>query len=130
MNTVPCNQITFEDGIVLDAPIESYRLNQPTLSDMIGKGADFTLNTHEKKARRIATLLAGYMRDNLTQDEHDELDLWVGASDKNMRLFEELTEENRIQLALQILNDPQFTKKPSIIQCIKNIINTLFNLNR
>jgi len=62
-------------------------------------------NSHEKKARRIATLLAGYMRDNLTPAEHDELDEWVGASDKNMRLFEELTDERRVQLALEILND-------------------------
>lgn len=62
-------------------------------------------NSHEKKARRIATLLAGYMRDNLTPAEHDELDEWVGASDKNMRLFEELTDERRVQLALELLND-------------------------
>jgi hypothetical protein len=59
------------------------------------------------KARRIATLLAGYMRDNLTQEQHDELDEWVGASDKNMRLFEELTDESKIALALQILNDEE-----------------------
>lgn len=61
--------------------------------------------SHEHKARRIATLLAGYMRDNLTPPEHDELDEWVGASDKNMRLFEELTDERRVQLALELLND-------------------------
>jgi hypothetical protein len=59
------------------------------------------------KARRIATLLAGYMRDNLTQQEHDELDEWVGASDKNMRLFEELTDESRVAAALCILNDEE-----------------------
>src|SRR5688500_18936828 len=62
-------------------------------------------NSNEKKARRIATLLAGYMRDNLTPAEHDELDEWVGASDKNMRLFEELTDERKVQLALDLLND-------------------------
>jgi hypothetical protein len=62
---------------------------------------------HHIKARRIATLLAGYMRDNLTQEQHDELDEWVGASDKNMRLFEELTDESKIALALQILNDEE-----------------------
>jgi hypothetical protein len=59
------------------------------------------------KARRIATLLAGYMRDNLTQQEHDELDEWVGASDKNMRLYEELTDESRVAAALQLLNDEE-----------------------
>jgi transmembrane sensor len=62
-------------------------------------------NSTEKKARRIATLLAGYMRKNLTPAEHDELDEWVGASDKNMRLFEELTDERNLKKALEIFND-------------------------
>ena len=64
---------------------------------------------HEQKARRIATLLAGYMRDTLTPAEHDELDEWVGASDRNMRLFEELTDENRVRSALELLNDQNAT---------------------
>lgn len=62
-------------------------------------------NSKEQKARRIAALLAGYMRDTLTPAEHDELDEWVGASDRNMRLFEELTDEKRVQLALELLKD-------------------------
>jgi hypothetical protein len=62
-------------------------------------------NSKEQKARRIASLLAGYIRDSLTPAEHDELDEWVGASDRNMRLFEELTDEKRLQLALELLND-------------------------
>jgi hypothetical protein len=62
---------------------------------------------HHIKAKRIATLLAGYMRDNLTPAEHDELDEWVGASDKNMKLFEELVDESRLTLALAILNDEE-----------------------
>jgi hypothetical protein len=62
---------------------------------------------NEEKAKRIATLLAGYMRHNLTPQEQDELDEWVGASDKNMRLYEELTDERRVALALQILNDEE-----------------------
>jgi hypothetical protein len=63
--------------------------------------------SHHIKAKRIATLLAGYMRDNLTPAEHDELDEWVGASEKNMRLFEELTDESRVALALAVLNDEE-----------------------
>jgi hypothetical protein len=59
------------------------------------------------RARRIATLLAGYMRDNLTPQEQDELDEWVGASDKNMSLFEELVDEDRVALALAVLNDEE-----------------------
>jgi ferric-dicitrate binding protein FerR (iron transport regulator) len=66
-------------------------------------------NSKEQRARRIASLLAGYIRDTLTPAEHDELDEWVGASDKNMRLFEELTDEKRIQLALELLNDNKET---------------------
>jgi transmembrane sensor len=66
-------------------------------------------NSKERKARRIASLLAGYIRDSLTPAEHDELDEWVGASDRNMRLFEELTDEKRIELALELLNDKQET---------------------
>jgi hypothetical protein len=65
------------------------------------------INTHEKKARRIATLLCGYMRHTLTPSEHDELDQWVGASDKNMRLFEELSDESRVSAALKLLNDEE-----------------------
>ncbi len=59
---------------------------------------------HEAKARRIASLLTGFLKETLTQAEYDELDLWVGASDTNMRLFEEITDERRVELALQFLN--------------------------
>jgi hypothetical protein len=62
---------------------------------------------NEEKARRIATLLAGYMRKTISPQEQDELDEWVGASDKNMRLFEELIDESRVTLALAILNDDE-----------------------
>jgi hypothetical protein len=63
--------------------------------------------SHHIKAKRIATLLCGYMRDSLTPQEHDELDEWVGASDKNMRLFEELSDESRVLAALALLNDEE-----------------------
>lgn len=63
--------------------------------------------THESKARRLATLLAGYMRGTLNEEEHNELDEWVGASDKNMKLFEELTDKGNVNLALKILNEDQ-----------------------
>jgi inactivated superfamily I helicase len=60
---------------------------------------------HREKAKTIATLLAGYMRKNLSQDDLCELHEWAGASDKNHRLFNELTDPKRVQLALELFND-------------------------
>jgi len=51
------------------------------------------LSKQDEKALRIASLIAGYIRHTLTAEEHDELDEWVGESDENMRLFEEVTDE-------------------------------------
>lgn len=45
----------------------------------------------EKRALRVSRLITGYIMGTLTSSEHDELDEWVGASDENMKLFEELT---------------------------------------
>ena len=54
----------------------------------------------DESAYRIAYLIAGYIRRTLTQREHDELDEWVAADDKNMLLFEELTDEKNIEASL------------------------------
>lgn len=51
----------------------------------------------DEQAYRIAYLIAGYIRKTLTVQEHDELDAWVEASDENMRLFEDLTDEAHIE---------------------------------
>ena len=51
-------------------------------------------------AYRIAYLIAGFIRKTLTETEHDELDAWVEASDENMLLFEELTDEKNIEANL------------------------------
>ena len=55
----------------------------------------------DEGAFRIAYLIAGYIRHTLTETEHDELDDWVEASDDNMLLFEELTDENNIEANLE-----------------------------
>ena len=55
----------------------------------------------DEGAFRIAYLIAGYIRQTLTEKEHDELDKWVEASDDNMLLFEELTDEKNIEANLQ-----------------------------
>lgn len=44
--------------------------------------------------QRIAYLIESYNSQSLTPDEHDELDSWVGASDENMRVFEERTNKS------------------------------------
>src|SRR3982750_586981 len=51
------------------------------------------LSKQDKKGLRIPSLIAGYIRHTLTAEEHDELDEWVGETDENMRLFEEVTDE-------------------------------------
>jgi len=54
----------------------------------------------DEGAYRIAYLIAGYVRHTLTEKEHDELDDWIIADDKNMQLFEELTDEKNIEANL------------------------------
>jgi transmembrane sensor len=58
------------------------------------------LSYSDEKAYRVAYLVAGYIRKTLTEAEHDELDAWVEASDHNMLLFEELTDEKNIEANL------------------------------
>ncbi len=59
----------------------------------------------DEQAFRVAYLVAGYIRKKLTPAEHDELDQWVEASDENMRLFEELTDEKNIAANLQWMDE-------------------------
>ncbi|MBY0477663.1 MAG: FecR domain-containing protein [Chitinophagaceae bacterium] len=54
----------------------------------------------DQPAYRIAYLIAGYIRNTLTETEHDELDNWVNESDHNMQLFEDLTDEENIKANL------------------------------
>ncbi len=54
----------------------------------------------DKEAYRIAYLIAGFIRNTITDKEHQELDDWVNATDKNMLLFEELTDEKNLEANL------------------------------
>ena len=63
-----------------------------------------------EKAQRIAYLISAYLRKSITQAEHDELDEWVGASDANMRIFEELTDEDQMKKALDFIQDADAEK--------------------
>jgi hypothetical protein len=72
------------------------------------------IDRQEERAHRIAALIAGYIHQALTPEEHQELDLWVSEHDDNMRLFEELTDPKTIQQALDWLRDadgPRMLKK-------------------
>src|SRR6476620_3417026 len=68
----------------------------------------------DEQAYRIAYLIAGFIRKTLTEAEHNELDAWVEASDENMRLFEDLTDEKNIEANLfrmdQVQTEEQLKK--------------------
>lgn len=63
----------------------------------------FNENSESKKqeAYRVGFLIAGYLKNTLTDAERDELDEWVTASDDNMRLFAEMTDEKNIEKGLK-----------------------------
>lgn len=48
------------------------------------------------QAERMAVLMVRFMLETITPEDHDELDEWVGKSDLNMRLFEEMTNTEKI----------------------------------
>jgi transmembrane sensor len=53
------------------------------------------------EAKRVGYLVAGYLKNTLTEEEKDELDAWVTASDENMRFFVKLTDEKNIEKGLK-----------------------------
>src|SRR5580692_3729533 len=58
---------------------------------------DFRSGPSDELAERIAYLINGYIRENLTVSEQQELDDWVTANMKNQQLFEELTDPANIK---------------------------------
>ena len=64
-------------------------------------------NDMDKAAHRTAYLIAGFIRNTLSEKEHDELDNWVNESDHNMKLFEELTDERNITANLEWMDKVQ-----------------------
>ena len=61
----------------------------------------------DKEAYHLAYLIAGYIRKTLTDPEAQELDDWVNASDQNMQLFEDLTDERNIEANLNWMDKVQ-----------------------
>lgn len=53
------------------------------------------------KVQRISYLITAYIRGTITPTEHDELDAWVEESDENMLVFEELTDEKKLEAAIE-----------------------------
>lgn len=60
---------------------------------------------NDEKARRLAYLLAGFVRETLTPEEREELEEWVSESDENLELFKELTNEKNIEIGLRSLKE-------------------------
>lgn len=56
---------------------------------------------------RIAYLIAGYIRNTLSEQEQDELDNWVNEKDDNLKLFEDLTDEDNINANLAWMDQVQ-----------------------
>ena len=61
----------------------------------------------DKEAYRVAYLIAGFIRNTLTEEEHHELNDWVNARDENMQLFEDLTDERNIEANLAMMDQVQ-----------------------
>lgn len=69
----------------------------------------------DQQAARIAYLIAGFLRGTLTVPEHQELDDWVGENDRNMELFEDLTDEAQRSATLQWADSLQgYERSPRI----------------
>jgi transmembrane sensor len=63
--------------------------------------AENNKNKGLKQAYRTAYLVAGFIRESLNSEEKKELDDWIKASDENMRLFDELTDEKNLKQSLE-----------------------------
>lgn len=71
------------------------------------------------KAEHIAGLVAGYIRRSLNLSEHDELDEWISLQDDNMFLFEDITDEKKLQLHLEMLQHANISD--ALKKCKKKI---------
>ena len=70
----------------------------------------------DQPAYRIAYLIAAFIRNTITEKEHDELNDWVNESDDNMRLFEELTDERNLEANLAWMDKVQTEQSYKALQ--------------
>jgi transmembrane sensor len=75
---------------------------------------------HTERAQRIAYLISAYIRGTISPTEHDELDAWVEESDENMLVFEELTDEKKLEAAIDWMAAEVDT--PKSLRRVKNRI--------
>lgn len=70
-----------------------------------------------RAARRVAYLVTGFIRNNLSPAEREELNEWIAASDENMNLFAQLTDSQNIAEALQWFDtiDEEIAKRKSAL---------------
>lgn len=61
------------------------------------KEPEENLEHNRQQSRRIAYLVSGFLQQTLTEEEKVELDNWINASDQNLRLFEDLTDTEKLQ---------------------------------
>jgi transmembrane sensor len=54
-----------------------------------------------EEAQRIAYLIAGHVRQDLTPEKQKELDKWLDADDNNMDLFEDLTDPSNLKKGME-----------------------------
>ena len=57
---------------------------------------DDNISKQVQRAYHISGLIAGFIKRTLTLAEQEELDEWISASDANMKMFGELTDEKNI----------------------------------
>lgn len=57
----------------------------------------------DQQAHRVAYLISGFLRQSLTEEELNELDEWITASDENELLFGELTDPATIEAGVKQL---------------------------
>ncbi len=55
----------------------------------------------DQLAFRVAYLIAGFLQENLTETEHQELDDWIGESIDNQHLFEDMTDPKNLETWLK-----------------------------
>ncbi|MBL7739085.1 MAG: FecR domain-containing protein [Chitinophagaceae bacterium] len=63
-------------------------------------------NLLAQRAERIAYLIAGHLRQTLSEGEKDELDEWISSDDKNQRLFEEMVSPYLLEQNLKEYDKP------------------------
>jgi hypothetical protein len=62
-------------------------------ADLFSNQETFLQDETNNFDKRVAYLINGWIRERLTETEHDKLDNWVSHSRANQQIFEELTDD-------------------------------------